>query len=87
MLPSIGTGGTSRLIAAIKEVREDLEVALCLVMEINVATVFGTAMLKNTLPPIFVVRILFFLKFFGTCKKTGMPWHATSLFGENLRKC
>ena len=89
MLPSIGTGGTSRLIAAIKEVREDLEVALCLVMEINVATVFGTAMLKNTLPPIFVVRIPFFLKsFLAPAKKQachGMPLHFSEKICANAR--
>lgn len=75
--------GTSRLIAAIKEVREDLEVNLCvLVMEINFATFFfcNCLWLKTRIVPIFVLRILFFFSSFGTCKKHNR--HATFTCSE-----
>jgi len=66
------------LIADIKEVREDLEVNLCiLVMEINFATFFflQLLMVENPNCSDFCASNPVVFSSFGTCKTTGMPLH------------
>ena len=76
--------GTSRLIAAIKEVREDLEVNLCvLVMEINFATFFflQLLMVENPNCSDFCASNTVFLFKFWHLQKTQPACHFY-LFGE-----